>query len=219
MSFVGKTAALSKQRPLPIPRILRWRTKEKSELVDSFRNVSERAYSYLICCCFYLFDVVRPFLYPNDAEKSKKYIKNLVNYDNDVPDLNIVVLKKKIGDTHQFRVKTKLAFGSGHEDQVKDQDLEGRAKETCGHCGCGPSVISNLLTSIKDELVDIRKSLETKPRRRSKCVSSSVRSSRKRIRKALQFVNAMKTKVNAFDGSPLSHLDHVDDAHDGHSSH
>ncbi|KAJ8558194.1 hypothetical protein K7X08_004960 [Anisodus acutangulus] len=46
----------------------------------------------------------------------------------------------------------------------------------------------------------------------------NVRSSRKRIRKALKFANAKKIKVNAFDGSPLSHPDHVDDAHDGPSS-
>ncbi|KAJ8528553.1 hypothetical protein K7X08_022245 [Anisodus acutangulus] len=34
--------ALSKQRPFPIPRILRWRTEEKSEPVDPFRNASDR---------------------------------------------------------------------------------------------------------------------------------------------------------------------------------
>ncbi|KAJ8532118.1 hypothetical protein K7X08_012041 [Anisodus acutangulus] len=119
----------------------------------------------------------------------------------------------------------KFATSSGHKDQVKDQDLGGRAKETCGHCGRGPSVIANRLTSIEDELVVICKLLETKPRRRSKCVSSLIRSSVKRIRKTFQFANAKKTKVNvnfcdiqvmnALDGSPLSHHNHVDDAHNG----
>ncbi|KAJ8547736.1 hypothetical protein K7X08_011322 [Anisodus acutangulus] len=153
MSFVGKTVALSKQYPLPISKILRWRIEEKPEPVDPFKNVVERA-------------VVRLFLYPNDAEKSKKYIKNLVDYDDEVSDLNIDVLKRKISDTRQFRVKMELASGSVHKDQVEDQDL----------------------------------------------------SSRKRIRKALQFANAKKTKVNALNGSLLSHPDHVDDAHDAPSS-
>ncbi|KAJ8569797.1 hypothetical protein K7X08_006374 [Anisodus acutangulus] len=40
-------------------------------------------------------------------------------------------------------------------------------KETCNHCGRGSSVIVNKLTSIKDELVFIRKLLEKKPRKRS----------------------------------------------------
>ncbi|KAJ8568099.1 hypothetical protein K7X08_020821 [Anisodus acutangulus] len=74
------------------------------------------------------------------------------------------------------------------------------------------------LTSIEDELVSIRKLLEKKSRRRSKCVSSSIESSTKRIRKALQFANAKKTKLNALDVSSLSHSDHIDDAHDGPSS-
>ncbi|KAJ8570719.1 hypothetical protein K7X08_037691 [Anisodus acutangulus] len=111
-----------------------------------------------------------------------------------------------------------LASSFGHEDQVEDQDLVGRAKDMCGHCGHGPSVIENRLTSIEDELAVIRKLLETKSRRHSKCVSSSVRSSRKRILKALQFAIAKKTKVNTLDGSHLSHLDHFDYAHDGPSS-
>ncbi|KAJ8542763.1 hypothetical protein K7X08_005286 [Anisodus acutangulus] len=83
MSLVGKTVVLSKQRPLPIPRILRWRTEEKSEHVDPFRN--EHA-------------VVRSFLYPDDAEKNKKYSKDLVDYDDEVPDLNIDALKREIAN-------------------------------------------------------------------------------------------------------------------------
>ncbi|KAJ8535627.1 hypothetical protein K7X08_023347 [Anisodus acutangulus] len=98
------------------------------------------------------------------------------------------------------------------EDQVEDQDLGGRDKESCGHCGGGPSVISIRLTSIEDELVIIHKLPETKSRRRSKCVSSSIRSSRKRLRKALQFSNSKKTKVNAFDGPYNLLLDQVVDA-------
>ncbi|KAJ8532922.1 hypothetical protein K7X08_015811 [Anisodus acutangulus] len=91
----------------------------------------------------------------------------------------------------------KLVSGSRNEDQVEDQDLGGRDKEKCGHCGRGPSIIANRLTSIEDELVAIRKLLETKPRRRSKF---------------------LLRLVNALDGSPLSHPDHVDDAHDVPSS-
>ncbi|KAJ8536770.1 hypothetical protein K7X08_035171 [Anisodus acutangulus] len=91
-----------------------------------------------------------------------------------------------------------LAFSSGHEDQVEDQDLGGRAKETCIHCDLGTSVIANRLTSIEDELVVIHKLLETKSRRRSKCVSSSV--------------------SECLDGSHLSYPNHVDDSHDGTSS-
>ncbi|KAJ8529256.1 hypothetical protein K7X08_036091 [Anisodus acutangulus] len=98
-----------------------------------------------------------------------------------------------------------LASGSGHEDQVEDQNFRGRTKETCDHCGRGPSVIANRLTSTEDELAAFRKLLKTKPRRRSKCVSFSVRSSKKRIQKA-------------FDVFPLSHSVHVDDVHDGSSS-
>ncbi|KAJ8531036.1 hypothetical protein K7X08_025767 [Anisodus acutangulus] len=67
----------------------------------------------------------------------------------------------------------------------------------CGHCGRGPSVIVNRLTSIKDELAAINKLLETKPRRHSKCVSSLV--------------------SDFFYGSHLSHPDYVDDVHDGPS--
>ncbi|KAJ8567914.1 hypothetical protein K7X08_020636 [Anisodus acutangulus] len=119
-------------------------------------------------------EVVSPFLYPDDAEKSKKYIKNLVNYGDDVPDPNIDVLRRDIGDTSQFRVSMELASGSVYEDQVEDQDLGGRAKETCNHCGHGPNVIANRVTSIEDELVAIHKLLETKSRRHSKCVSSSL---------------------------------------------
>ncbi|KAJ8562419.1 hypothetical protein K7X08_011710 [Anisodus acutangulus] len=184
MSFVGKTVALSKQRPLSISKILRWRAEEKSKPVDPFRNVTKCA-------------VVRPFLYLDDAENSKKYIKNFGDYDEEVPNPNIDALKRGIGDTRLFHVKMKLASGSGHEDQVEDQDLGGRAKETYGHCGRRPSVIANRLTSIENELDAIRKFLETKPRRRSKCVSFLVRSSTKRIQKALQFPNAKnKTKGN-----------------------
>ncbi|KAJ8537255.1 hypothetical protein K7X08_035656 [Anisodus acutangulus] len=164
-----------------------------------------------------MLEVVRSFLYPNDAKKSKNYIKILVYYDDEVPNPNIDALKREIGDTHQFRVKMKLASGSGHErdydeDQVQEY-LGGRAKETYDYYGRGPSVIADRLTSIEDELVSIRKLLEKKPRRHSKCISFSVRSSRKRIRKTLKFANGKKTKVNALDGSLLSHPDHVDDAH------
>ncbi|KAJ8539620.1 hypothetical protein K7X08_013872 [Anisodus acutangulus] len=136
-----------------------------------------------------------------------------------------------------------LAYDSEHElGHDEDQDFGGMAKENCNHCDRGPSVIANRLTSIKDTLVFIRKLMEKKSRRSSKCVSSSVRSNRKRIRKVLQFVNAKKIKgklvsrklydilsiyvlftsvnfdpMNALDGSPLSHPDHVDDVHDGPS--
>ncbi|KAJ8538314.1 hypothetical protein K7X08_014854 [Anisodus acutangulus] len=89
-----------------------------------------------------------------------------------------------------------LASGSGLEDQVEDQNLGRRAKETYGHCGHGPSVIANRLTSIDDELVVIRKLQETKLRMGSNNVSSSVRSSRKRILKALRFAKAKKIKDN-----------------------
>ncbi|KAJ8562971.1 hypothetical protein K7X08_031423 [Anisodus acutangulus] len=159
-------------------------------------------------------EVVRPCLYPDDAEKSKDYIKNLADYDDEVPNPNIDALRSEIDDTHQFRMKMKLASDSGYErdhdeDQVQDQDLGGMNKETCNHYGRRPRVIANRLTSIEDELVFLRKLLEKKPRRRSKCVSSLVRSSRKRIQKALQFVNTKKTKVNALDGSPLSHPAYV----------
>ncbi|KAJ8547611.1 hypothetical protein K7X08_011197 [Anisodus acutangulus] len=65
-------------------RILRWKTEEKFEPVDPFRNVTERA-------------VVRHFLYPDHTEKSNKYIKDLVDYDDEVPDLNINFLKREIG--------------------------------------------------------------------------------------------------------------------------
>ncbi|KAJ8559322.1 hypothetical protein K7X08_003380 [Anisodus acutangulus] len=94
--------------------------------------------------------------------KSKKYIKDLVYYDDEVPDTNIGFLKRQIGDTKKISHQNGNSSSSGHEDQ----DLGGRAKET---------------------------------------------SSRKRIRKALYFVNAKKTKVNALDDSPLSHPDNADD--------
>ncbi|KAJ8551058.1 hypothetical protein K7X08_000428 [Anisodus acutangulus] len=92
------------------------------------------------------------------------------------------------------------------------------AKETCIHCGRRSSVIANRLISIEDELVFIHKLLEKKPIRHSKCVCSLGRSNRKRIRKALQFTDAKRTKVNALDGSPLNHPDYVDDAYDSSSS-
>ncbi|KAJ8573869.1 hypothetical protein K7X08_010380 [Anisodus acutangulus] len=96
--------------------------KEKPEPVDYFRNASDRV-------------VVRPFLYPDDAEKSKDYIKNLVDYENEVPNPNIDSLRREIGDTHQFCVKIEFASGSEHErdhdeDQVQEQDLGGMAKES-----------------------------------------------------------------------------------------
>ncbi|KAJ8538257.1 hypothetical protein K7X08_014797 [Anisodus acutangulus] len=157
--------------------------------------------------------VVRLFLYPDDAEKSKKYIKDFVDYDDEVSDPNIDVLKKDFGDKRQFCVKVKFASSYGHEDQVEYKDLGGRGKEMCDHCGRGSSVIANKLTSIEDQLAAIRKLLETKSRRRSKCVSSSVRSSRKRIRKALQFAHATKTKLLCADAScktlSLTDLVHV----------
>ncbi|KAJ8570968.1 hypothetical protein K7X08_037940 [Anisodus acutangulus] len=120
-------------------------------------------------------------------------------------------------------MKMKLASGYKHghdhdEDQIQDQDLGGMAKETCGHCDRGPSVIANRLTSIEDELVVITKLLEKKSRRRSKFISSSIRSSRKSIRKALKFVNSKKTKGNVNFYDIQSHPDHVDDAHDGPST-
>ncbi|KAJ8562418.1 hypothetical protein K7X08_011709 [Anisodus acutangulus] len=172
MSFVGKTAAQSKQCPLSI---LRWRAEEKFEPVDPFRNVTG-------CALLFLFTLGgETFLYLDDAEKSKKYIKKFGDYDEEVPNPNIDALKRGIGDTRLFRVKMNLASGSGHEDQVEDQDLGGRDKETCGHCGRWPSEIANRLTSIEDELDAIHKFLETKPRRHSKCVSFSVKSNTKRI--------------------------------------
>ncbi|KAJ8547496.1 hypothetical protein K7X08_011082 [Anisodus acutangulus] len=119
----------------------------------------------------------------------------------------------------------KLTSETGHERdhdedqvQVQCQDLGGIAKETCSHCGRDTIIITNRLTLIEDEFVSFSKLLEKKSRRRSKYIFSSVRSSRKMIRKALQFPNAKKTKVNTLDGYPLSHPDHIDDAHDGPSS-
>ncbi|KAJ8533850.1 hypothetical protein K7X08_007174 [Anisodus acutangulus] len=113
--------------------------EEKSEPVDPFKNAIEHV-------------VVRHFLYPDDAETSSDYIKNLVDCDDEVSDPNIDALKREIGDACQFRVKMELASGSGHDEDQKKQ------------------------------------------RRHSRCVSSSVRSSRKMIWKALQFANA-RSKV------------------------
>ncbi|KAJ8541802.1 hypothetical protein K7X08_002618 [Anisodus acutangulus] len=243
--LLGKLVVLSKQRPLSISRILRWRTEEKPEPVDTFRNASDHA-------------VVRSFLYLDDGEKSKKYIKNLVYYDDEVPDPNIDALKREFGDTCQFRVKMELASSSRHEhnhdeDQVQDQDqdLRGMSKDMCNHCGRGQSVIVNTLTSIENELVSIGKLLEKKPKkgvlnvfllqlgpvgRRSerhcnlpmlskpKVMSTSVtfklvsRNLYGVLSISVLFTSVNFDPVNALDGSPLSHPDYVDDAHDGLSS-
>ncbi|KAJ8532072.1 hypothetical protein K7X08_011995 [Anisodus acutangulus] len=84
VSFAEKIDALSKQRPLSISRILRWRTEEKPEAVDPFKNAIDSH------------AVVRYFLHPDDEEKSKDSIKNLVDYDDEVPHMNIDALKRGI---------------------------------------------------------------------------------------------------------------------------
>ncbi|KAJ8555259.1 hypothetical protein K7X08_012755 [Anisodus acutangulus] len=44
--------------------------------------------------------------------------------ENNVNEMVIDHARREIGDTRQFRVKMKFAYGYGHEDQVEDQDLK-----------------------------------------------------------------------------------------------
>ncbi|KAJ8567370.1 hypothetical protein K7X08_019578 [Anisodus acutangulus] len=158
--------------------------------------------------------VMRHFLYPDDVETSKKYIKDLVDYDDELPGPNIDALKREIGDTRQFRVKMELTSSSGDEDQVEDQDLGGRTKETCDHCDRGLSVIANRLTSIENELVVIRKLLETNREGVLNVFLLQLgpvgRGSRRHYNSPmLRRPKVVSTFVT------FNHLDHVDDAHDG----
>ncbi|KAJ8532917.1 hypothetical protein K7X08_015806 [Anisodus acutangulus] len=105
--------------------------EEKSEPVDPFRNVTECA-------------VVRPFLYPDDVEKSKNYIKNLVDFDDEVPNLKIDVLKMENDDT------LNALDGSPLLDQVVDASCKTLplTDPTYGHNDDGP--ISPLPNQVDD---------------------------------------------------------------------
>ncbi|KAJ8531631.1 hypothetical protein K7X08_034125 [Anisodus acutangulus] len=111
---------------------------------------------------------VRPFLYPDNAEKSNNYIKNLIDYDDELPNPNIDALKREIGDTRQFYVKMELAFGSGHKRdhdevqvQVQYQDLGGMVNALDGSHLSHPDHVTNadgssshLLVQVDDSLTD-----------------------------------------------------------------
>ncbi|KAJ8543211.1 hypothetical protein K7X08_005734 [Anisodus acutangulus] len=145
MPFVGRTDALSKQCPLPISKILRWRTEEMPEPVDPFIIVTERA-------------VVRPFLYPDDADKSKKYIKNLVDYDDEVSDLNIDALKREIVNafygsslSHPNHVDDAHDGSSSHlPDQVTDANCKTLLLTDPAHVHNDDSPSSPLLDQVDD---------------------------------------------------------------------